>query len=268
MFPIDIEDLRRARMLLENPGLAAKITGALGSPIEKGLEMLPPNWAKLVEKGSKKALEVAADSAVFSLAGGGAGKDAANLFHKLMVAGVGAAGGFWGLPALALELPVSTTVMLRSIADIARSEGHCISDPAVKVNCIEVFALGGPSAADNALDTGYFAVRTALAMAVNDAVKHLAARGVGEGSAPILVKLIGQIASRFGTQVTEKIAAQSIPIIGALGGAVINTLFIDHFQNMARGHFIILRLESSYGQTAVRQQYDALGQDRQGRQDR
>lgn len=262
MLPVDIEDLRRARMLLENPGLAARITGVLGSPIEKGLEMLPENWAKLVEKGSKKALEVAANSAVFSLPAGSLGKDAANLFHKLMVAGVGAAGGFWGLPALALELPVSTTVMLRSIADIARSEGHCITDATIKVNCIEVFALGGPNPADNALDTGYFAVRAALAKAVNDAAQHLAMRGAGDQAAPLLVKLIGQIASRFGTQVTEKIAAQSIPIIGALGGAIINTLFIDHFQNMARGHFIILRLESHYGQTAVRQQYAALDQDR------
>ena len=67
--------------------------------------------------------------------------------------------------------------------------------------------------------------------------------------------MISQISSRFGLQVTEKAAAQSLPLLGAAGGAVINSLFIDHFQNMARGHFIVLRLEQVHGQEIVRQAY-------------
>lgn len=257
MLPEEISDLQFAKSLLENPGLAAKITGALGSPIEKGFDLLPAGWSKMVEKSTRKALEIATHSAIFTM-DARSGKESADIFHKLMVAGVGAAGGFWGLPALAIELPISTTVMLRSIADIARSEGHKIIEPVIKVACIEVFALGGPNRRDDGLETGYFAIRTALAKAVNDAARYLTARGATDSAAPLLVKLIGQIASRFGVQVTEKIAAQSIPIIGAFGGAVINTLFIDHFQNMARGHFIILRLEGKYGETVVRQLYSSL----------
>jgi hypothetical protein len=34
--------------------------------------------------------------------------------------------------------------MLRSIADIARSEGEDLSDPEAALSCVEVFALGGP----------------------------------------------------------------------------------------------------------------------------
>ena len=98
----------------------------------------------------------------------------------------------------------------------------------------------------------------ALAKAVNDAAKHIAARGVAVESAPTLVKLMSQIASRFGVQVKEKIAAQSVPLIGAVGGAVINTLFIDHFQTMARGHFIVLRLENRFGAETVRRMYDSI----------
>jgi hypothetical protein len=58
--------------------------------------------------------------------------------------------------------------------------------------------------------------------------------------------------------VSEKVAAQAIPLIGAAGGALINTIFIDHFQNMARGHFIIRRLERQHGQDLVRREYDRL----------
>lgn len=253
----DLDDLKYAKMLLENPGLAAKITSALGAPIEKGFDLLPKGWHELVAKSTRKALDFSVHSAILTLSSRQK-RESANRFHKLMAAGIGAAGGFWGLPALTVELPISTTVMLRSIADIARSEGHNLEDPAVKMSCVEVFAFGGPEKTDDGAETGYFAVRTALAKAVNDAAKHIAAKGLTEGSAPALVKLITQVAGRFGVQVTEKIAAQSIPLLGAAGGAVINTLFIDHFQTMARGHFIVLRLENTYGAEHVRALYATL----------
>jgi len=250
----DLDDLQYAKMLLENPGLAAKITSALGTPIEKGFDLLPKGWHELVAKSTRKALDISIHSAILTL-NTTQKRESANRFHKLMVAGIGAAGGFWGLPALTIELPISTTVMLRSIADIARSEGHDLEDPEVKMSCVEVFAFGGPQQDDDGANSGYFAVRTALAKAVHDAARHIAAKGISEGSAPALVKLITQVAGRFGVQVTEKIAAQSIPLLGAAGGAVVNTLFIDHFQTMARGHFIVLRLEKTYGNVLVRQRY-------------
>jgi hypothetical protein len=46
-----------------------------------------------------------------------------------------------------------------------------------------------------------------------------------------------------------------VPILGAAGGAFINVLFIKHFQDLARGHFIVRRLEAQYGQAAVRAAY-------------
>jgi len=253
----DLDDLQYAKSLLENPGLAAKITSALGTPIEKGFDLLPQGWHRLVEKATRKALEISVHSAILTL-NSRQKREATNRLHKLMAAGIGAAGGFWGLPALTVELPLSTTVMLRSIADIARSEGHNLEEPQVKISCLEVFAFGGPQKTDDGIETGYFAVRTALAKAVNDAAGYIAAKGLAEGSAPALVRFITQVAGRFGVQVTEKIAAQSLPLLGAAGGAVVNTLFIDHFQAMARGHFIVQRLEKVYGQERVRTLYDTL----------
>src|ERR1700746_681884 len=63
--------------------------------------------------------------------------------HRALATASGAAGGTFGLAALPVELPVSTTIMLRSIADIARSEGEDLSDPEAALACVEVFALGG-----------------------------------------------------------------------------------------------------------------------------
>ena len=53
-------------------------------------------------------------------------------------------------------------------------------------------------------------------------------------------------------------AAQAVPVIGALSGATINTLFTNHFQNMAIGHFAVLRLEQQYGKALVQEQYLAI----------
>jgi hypothetical protein len=74
------------------------------------------------------------------------------------------------------------------------------------------------------------------------------------------MRLITAIAARFGIVVSEKAAAQAVPVLGAAGGALINTIFIDHFQDTARGHFIVRRLERNYGQDLVRQEYDRLNE--------
>ena len=66
------------------------------------------------------------------------------------------------------------------------------------------------------------------------------------------------IAERFSIQITEKTVAQAVPVIGAAGGAIINTMFMDHFQDMAKGHFTVRRLERKYGRGRVKELYDAF----------
>ncbi len=252
----DLNDLKKAKQLLENSGIAAKFTNLIGLPIEKGFELLPDNWNKNIGEVTKTALIKAADVAVFTMENT-AGEKSSNIIHKLAVALSGGVGGFFGLPALAIELPISTTIMMRSIADVARSEGENINDFETKIACIEVFALGGPSKNDNATESGYFAVRAALAQAVSKATQHVAQKGMAQEGSPALVRLIIKVAERFSIQVSEKAAFQAIPAIGAAGGAIINTLFINHFQDMGRGHFIVRRLESKYSQNIVKEAYMA-----------
>jgi len=253
MSPEDLTDLKYAKSLLENPGFAARIINLIGKPIEKGFELLPEKWSTVVNKAARVSLKKALTVVVTTL--GTSGGRSSDIMHKILVSLSGAGGGAFGLPALAIELPISTTIMLRSIADIARSEGEDLNDPHVKIECIQVFALGGSSKNDDASETGYFAVRTALARTVSDAAQHIASKGLTRESAPVLLRLISRVSSRFGVVVSEKVAAQAIPLIGAAGGALINSLFINHFQDVARGHFIIRRLEKRYGENEVRKQY-------------
>jgi len=253
----DLDDLRYAKSLLENPGLAAKISNLLGTPIEKGFELLPDKWHGAVQKVTKDALEKVLDFAVRTI-GDKSKLGSSDLTHKLLVTATGAGGGAFGLPALAIELPVSTTIMLRSIADIARSEGEDIKEVETKLACLEVFALGGQTVRDDATETGYFAVRTALAKTVSEAAEYIVEKGVVKKGAPVLVKFINAVAARFGLVVSEKVLAQAVPLIGAAGGAVINAIFIDHFQDIARGHFIVRRLERTYGEEFVRQEFEKL----------
>lgn len=257
MLSEEIEDLRIAKDLLENPGLAAKISDVVGAPIEKGLDLLPEKWTAVISGATRKSIEKALDVAISTM-DQGRRPAASNGWHKLAVGAAGAAGGAGGLPALAIELPISTTIMLRSIADIARSEGEDFSTPDARLQCVQILALGGKSKKDDAAESGYFATRAAMAEAVSKAARHIAEKGLTKNGAPAIVQLISQVASRFSITVSEKAAAQAVPVVGAIGGAVINTLFIDHFQDVARGHFVVRRLERAHGSEKVRQVYEGL----------
>lgn len=257
MQPADRQALREAKALLEHPGFAARVTNLVGRPFEKGLEFLPGDFQKVVHGATQKALGHALDVAVSSL-DPGPGRRPANLFHKAAATVSGGAGGALGLHALLLELPVTTTLMLRSIADIARAEGEPLAQVEARLACLEVFALGGPGSSDDAAETGYYAVRAVLAQNIADAAAFLVRKGVAEKEAPALVRLLASIASRFGIVVSEKAAAQLVPIIGGIGGATINLVFMDHFQRMAQGHFTVRRLERSYGIDVVREEYGRL----------
>jgi len=142
--------------------------------------------------------------------------------------------------------------------DIAKSEGENLGDPESMLSCMQVFAMGGPAKSDDASESGYLAVRAALANSVTQSARFIAEHGVSRESAPALVRFIAQVTSRFGFVVTEKAAAQIVPFIGAVSGAVVNYAFITHFQGIARGHFTVRRLERTYGKEIVQAEYERL----------
>jgi hypothetical protein len=253
----ETEDLKRAIACLEGSSFAQRLTDAIGRPVAALSLGLPLPARRVVAYASERALRGALKLALRTIDLRHSARPSANRAHKLAAAASGALGGAFGLAALPVELPLSTTILLRSIAEIARDEGEDLSAPQATLACIEVFGLGGKQ--DEAMfESGYFAVRAALAKSVTDSARFVASQGVGSQSAPVVARFISRIAARFGVVVSEKVAAQAAPVIWAIGGAAVNAVFAEHFQTLARGHFIVRRLEREHGQSLVAFEYQRL----------
>ena len=255
-----IKELKRAVQLLDNPSFGAKVADVMGTPVEMVIDSLPKKAQETIGMATRKAISAALKVATKTMdrhdpKSGLAAPASSDWWHMGTVAATGAVGGFFGALSLVLEVPLTTTIMLRSIADIARSENADLGDLDIQLECVKIFAMGGRSSSDNATEVGYFAVRESLARATGAAAAYIAKNGVDKEGAPALLRLIIAIAERFSITVSEKAAAQAVPIIGAAGGAALNTIFMDHFQDMARGHFIVLRLEKALGVETVKAKY-------------
>ncbi len=252
----ETEDLKRAIACLEGASFAQRLTDAVARPIGALSRRAPAGARHMVARASEAALRAAFALALRTIdrkrAAGSGGRA-----HTLAAAASGAVGGAFGLAALPVELPLSTAIHKRSIAEIAREEGEDLSAPHAALACVEVFALGGDEK-EAAFESGYFAIRAALAKSVSESARFVAAQGLGAQSAPAVVRLLTQIAARFGVMVSEKAAAQAAPVLGAIGGAAVNAAFCQHFQTLARGHFIIRRLERRHGANLVAFEYRRL----------
>lgn len=253
----ELAQLKEAKKLLEHPAFLMELSNIVGKPIEKLYSFLPAKFQEGAGDLAKKVLLKSLNMLVSKMDTGNNIKPN-NLMHKIFVTGTGTVGGFFGLASLAIELPVTTTIMLRSIADIAKSKGFNINDPETKLACLEVFALGGNSKRDDFSDSAYYITRGALAQAVTEANRYLLQKGFAKESAPALVSFISKVASRFGIIISEGAAAKSVPVIGAASGGAINLVFMNHFQRMAEGHFTVMQLENKYGKEEVMEIYKSI----------
>jgi hypothetical protein len=243
-------ELAGAVAVLEGVSLPVRIAAMAGGTVESLKRRLPGPVRRGVDEAVRRALEAALRAAMRSDPARTPGTVPAPWFHRGLVAASGVAGGALGLPGTLMELPVSTTLLLRQIAAIAAEQGEDLSDPAVQAECMKVFALGGRDPADDPSESGYFALRLALAEAVGMAA--------GRGTSVLLPRLVAAVASRFGLPVVVKLSAQAAPLVGAATGAAVNLAFLEHFRGLAGAHFTIRRLERAHGAAAVRRAYEAI----------
>lgn len=252
------DELARAVAQLEDVSLAARLAAAVGAPVEALKARLPGPVQGMLDGAVRRALSAAMDAALKSDPARSTGALPSAWFHRGLAAATGAAGGALGLPGTLMELPVSTTLLLRQIAAVAAENGEDLADPAIAAECLKVFALGGRDARDDATESGYFAVRLALAEALKGAV--------GQGLAgAVLPGFLGAIAARFGGPVALKISAQAAPLIGAAAGAAVNLAFLEHFRSVAEGHFAVRQLERIHGAARVQAAYTAIQATRDAR---
>jgi hypothetical protein len=252
--PPQQEALQRAIRDLEDQDFAAQLADYAGKPIERVMRLMPRAASRSINKVVEKAILNCLKVAISSIEAQSKAPPARR--SASVLAGIsGGVSGFFGLAALPLELPVTTTLMLRAIADIARHHGEDLSTLDARLACVEVFALGAPRAGRR-VDFGYYASRALLGRLTMEASQLFIERGAANLTAPAVGSLVTEVATRFGLVVSERSAASALPVLGAVGGATVNLLFMNHFQRVARGHFAIRRLEREYGSNVVRRLYD------------
>jgi hypothetical protein len=251
-------ELAAAVARLEGSSFPARLAAMVGQPIEALKAQLPGPVQGMLDGAVRRALTTAMNAALKTDPARAPMIVGATWFHRGAAAASGAVGGALGLPGTLVELPVSTTLLLRQIAAVAAENGEDLTRPEIAAECLKVFALGGRDPRDDAAESGYFAVRLALAEALKGAV----GRGV---TGVLLPGFIGQIAARFGGPVALKISAQAAPLIGAAAGAAVNLAFLEHFRSVGEAHFTVRRLERTHGAAAVKAAYQSIQASRDAR---
>jgi hypothetical protein len=255
--PLEYADLQAAAIKLETQSFMMTVASKAGMPVEALVRLIPIRAQAALDVAVNKALQQCLRIAV-NIGKSNSVSTGKKRMHTAATAVTGAMGGFFGLPGMAIELPVTTTIMLYSIIEIARSQGEDLSKPESALACLEVLALGPGGVRGDALQSAYYATRAALAQITRDAAAHVAGRRLTNEGAPALASFLAKVGSRFGLEVSEKAAAQLIPIAGAAGGLTVNVLFCNHFQRLAEGHFTVRRLERKYGIELIREEYERV----------
>jgi hypothetical protein len=250
--------LAEAVYALEHTTFAGRIAAYAGKPFNRVINWTPRLAKAQLDKVVKGAMLQCLDVAIGSFDETPSKPDP--IVSSILAGLTGGLGGAFGFIALPVELPLTTTIMLRAIADIARREGEDLSQMSARLACLEVFALSSGRSYGR-LDVGYYASRAMLARLMTDAASILVERGMAGVTAPAVNSFLAEIGARFGIVVSEKIGAASLPIIGAIGGATVNMVFMDHFHHVAEAHFAIRRLERIYGRDLLAQHYAAIAAD-------
>jgi len=267
--------IREAAYFLENPGFTMRAMNAIGKPLDAIQAQLPDSVQESLGAWVQKALQTSLLAAIKTMNQSETkpkhwreaipGSRKVGWTHTAGVAVTGALGGLFGLVALPLELPISTTIMLRGISSVAAQWGMDLKDPTIQLQCLYVFTLGSPNRdEDDDLDSAYLSSRLAFEKMMRSATKYMAHKSAAEllkildsGTAPALIKIITRVAKSFQLTLTEKLLAKSVPLIGAVGGATINALFCDYFTEAARYHFGILHMEEVHGRDIVQKEFIA-----------
>ncbi|MGA9600635.1 MAG: EcsC family protein [Methylocystis sp.] len=253
MTPQHRQQIAHAQKLLASTSLASRISDYAAGPVQSALKQAPPSVKKGVDRAIERAILACLKLAIRSLKSVPSRRPQ----MRLASAWAGVAGGFagaFGVAAVPLELPLTTILMLRAIAEIARHHGEDLDQMEARLACVEVFAYG----AEKRADVGYYASRAMLGRLASEAASLLAHRGATSASGPMVAAFSKEVASRFGVVVYEKIAASAVPLAGAASAAAINVAFMNHFQKIARGHFMLRRLERIYGPERVRAEFARL----------
>jgi len=272
--PEDKAALIRAKASMQNLGWAIRNVNKIGNTVETGISYVPEKVLVKVEKITEKVLLQIIKANLLTIQKHKTFKKPSKTTYKSIVTGTGAVSGFFGASTgfgtaiFASEVAITTKFLMRTIMDVARSEGEDIYTLEGQMACLEVFAFGGDSKDDDGMEMSYYTTRMALNSALNNvsvaSIKmgiDSLVKGAGTLGSNVVSNFLSKITTRLSLLISEKFLAQAVPIAGAIGGGGLNYVFVNHFQNMATAHFTIRRLERKYGEAEVKLVYETINTD-------
>ena len=218
-----------ARRYKRANGPVIRLVNRLGLTLESQLSLLPEGVRGQLERLTAQALETSYGLAARA-------PDLGQRGPMLAAVAVGAAGGAGGLATAVAELPVTVTLFLNTIRSAAREAGLDPDADWVRAECLQVFAAGSPLAQDDGVNTSFIASRLAL---TGSSVRNL----------------IATIAPRLAAVLGQKLAAQAVPVIGAVSGAALNAAFLSYYREVARVRFELVKLAQVHGAEAVEAEF-------------
>lgn len=262
----DLQFLQDAAKFFADPGLVAKSLAWAGKPVESFQKRIPEKGrvaiSAITERAIRKAIGVAVRTIPLQREVVNREEESAlsSRLHRGLTAATGAAGGMFGLASLAVELPITTVLILRGISDQARLYGHDLNELETRLECLMIFTMGvpeagalaGEEAGDQKSINRYLMTRATFVGLMREAVAVAGAFTTkGLTSGPILSRLVAKVAEKFQVRVSQKFLAESVPLVGALGGGALNYAFTDFFVTAARYHFGIRALEKKHGEEII-----------------
>lgn len=217
-------------------GVLMQAVNFVGGQVEDGLKLLPKSVRGQIDGAARSALQKSYDLAAHSRGGSVGRAIGSDRMHRILGTISGALGGLGGLPTALLELPVATTIIFRAVQRVAQEHGEDPTTQETRLQCLAVFGAGAPGADDDGVDTAFIGARLSLTgAAVNG--------------------LIGKVAPRFATVLSQKLASQAVPVLGAVAGAGTNYAFVDYYVAVAHVHFGLRRLAREFGEDTVADEF-------------
>ncbi|WP_176736962.1 EcsC family protein [Oligoflexus tunisiensis] len=267
--------IEEAAVFLEKPSALIQTTDRLGRPLDKLQSYLPEPVQQLVKQAVQQALRSALQAAIKTLPNQnikpqswpGILEATQRLAwkHTAAVTTTGAIGGALGTAALMVELPLTTSLILRSISSMAQQWGHDLRQSEIQMQCLYVFTLGSPhNRNDDAMDTAYLSARIAWHGLIRELAAFISTHSLKDlflalelGTLPALVKFVGLFVPALERTLLRGALSKSIPILSAVGSAALNAGFCQYFTRAARYHFGLMHLEALYGSEVVHEHYAA-----------
>ena len=227
-----IAALARRHRAANGPVMA--VLARLGGHLEGQIDKLPQAVRSRIETVTSLALERALSAADL-------GRNAPDLGPRAapaLAAFSGAMGGAGGIATSLAELPFTVTVILHAILRAAEAEGFDTRLPQVRAEALRVLSSGGPLAEDDGINTSFLGARMTV-------------------TGPAVHQLLARIVPGFSAVLGQKLAAQAVPVLGAVTGAALNAAFLTYYREAAHVRFGLMRLSALHGAETVRAGFEA-----------